>query len=184
MERTIDAFAQLSGKSPVQIETAYTQHLEFYAYEKGELSDHQFRIVLRKIFEITAADDDLDRCWNAMLVDLPKAKLELLEALKEKYTVTVLSNTNNIHLEYINKNMLPVSSAPSLDFYFHKQYYSHQLGKRKPEPDIYIQLLDETGFDPKQTLFLDDRVENLKAAEALGIQTRQVEHPNQVFDFF
>ncbi len=182
VERTIHAFAKLAGKSISEIQQAYTQHPEFLMYEKGELTDDQFRTALRKILNIHAADHDIDLCWNAMLVDLPKPKLDLLESLKQEYTVTVLSNTNNIHLEYINNCMLHGNQFQSLDSFFHHCYYSHQVGKRKPEPEIYRQLLDETSFNPKQTLFLDDRLENLEAAAAFGIQTRQVEYPNQVFE--
>lgn len=47
---------------------------------------------------------------------------------------------------------------------------SYQLGSAKPEPAIYEHSLAGLGIDPHRTLFLDDRTENVQAAEMLGIQ--------------
>lgn len=185
VDKTIQAICELSGFSPHQVRLAYQTNPEFFAYERGEISDAEFRQALQRIFSFTATDAQLDRAWNAMLVDLPAAKLHLLEELKKSFSVTVLSNTNNIHLSFVNQSMLPqVSSASSLNDYFHAHYYSHLVGKRKPEPEIFTQLLDENNFVPEQTLFLDDNKENIAAAAALGIQTFVVEHPDHVLDYF
>ena len=55
----------------------------------------------------------------------------------------------------------------------------------KPDKEIYQQLLEEAMILPKETLFLDDMLPNLKAAEKLGIKTKQI-IPNQftVLDYF
>jgi glucose-1-phosphatase len=185
VDRTVQGFAELTGKTSGEILKAYQQYPDFHAYEKGELTDQQFREALRRIFSLHDSDHELDRAWNAMLVDLPLAKLELLDKLREKYTISVLSNTNNIHLHYVNKKMLPrVSSRLSLNEYFHYHYYSHLVNKRKPEAEIFVQVLQERSFDPAETLFLDDHPDNVAAAKALGIQTLLVGHPHQVFEFF
>jgi glucose-1-phosphatase len=185
VDKTVQKFAELAGKAPKEILNAYQQYPDFHAYEKGELSDQQFREALRRIFSLHHSDHELDAAWNAMLVDLPQAKLELLDKLKEKYTVSVLSNTNNIHLDYVNEKMLPrVSSRLSLNEYFHFHYYSHLVNKRKPEAEIFVQVLQERSFDPAETLFLDDNPDNVTAAKALGIQTLLVGHPRQVLEFF
>jgi putative hydrolase of the HAD superfamily len=81
--------------------------------------------------------------------------------------------------------MLPkVSEQIKLDAYFHGTYYSHLVGKRKPEPIIFQQVLEENGFVPQETVFLDDNTENIQSAARLGIQTFLVKHPDGVFDFF
>ncbi|MBX2963497.1 MAG: HAD family phosphatase [Cyclobacteriaceae bacterium] len=185
VNRTIQAFCTLSGFTEQQVQQAYGEHPEFFAYERGEISDEQFRASLKRFFSIAASDEAIDHAWNAMLVGLPKAKLELLEQLGNKFSVGVLSNTNNIHLSFVNQQLLPsVSSAASLNDYFHIHYYSHLVGKRKPELEIFEQVLSENGFYPEETLFLDDNKENIEAAEALGIKTFWVKHPDSVFEFF
>jgi putative hydrolase of the HAD superfamily len=81
--------------------------------------------------------------------------------------------------------MLPkVADQAVLDAYFHVAYYSHLVGKRKPEPIIFQQVLDENAFNPSETLFFDDNPENIQAAARLGIQTVLVKHPDEVLKFF
>ncbi len=185
IDKTIQAICELSGCTPEQVRYAYRTNPEFYAYERGEISDGEFRTALQRIFSFTAPDYQLDSAWNAMLVDLPSPKLTLLRELNQHFSLTVLSNTNNIHLSFVNQHMLPkVSSAVSLDDYFHVSYYSHLVGKRKPESEIFKQVLSENNFHPAETLFLDDNLENIEAAKALGIQTFCVEHPDYVLDYF
>jgi putative hydrolase of the HAD superfamily len=47
--------------------------------------------------------------------------------------------------------------------------WSYQLHMVKPDPAIYRYVLKELGTRPEETLFLDDRPANIKAARALGI---------------
>lgn len=185
VERTIRSICDLSGAKPDQVQHAYRTHTEFYAYERGEITDAEFRQALQRIFSFSAPDEQIDSAWNAMLVHLPVAKLQLLDRLKKEFSVAVLSNTNNIHLSFVNQSMLPQTGTfSSLNDYFHVHYYSHLVGKRKPEAQIFTQVLDENNYVPEQTLFLDDNKENIEAAAALGIKTFLVEHPDCVLDYF
>jgi putative hydrolase of the HAD superfamily len=45
------------------------------------------------------------------------------------------------------------------------------LGVRKPTRQIYTRVLGMTQAHPERTLFIDDRIQNLKPAAALGVQT-------------
>lgn len=185
VQHTVTAFAQLSGKSDQEIIQSYQQYPQFFAYERGELTDAEFRVFVQQAFSFQAEDHVIDAAWNAMITGLPKDSLRMLEMLKQNFSLAVLSNTNQIHLDYLNQTILPrYSTQTTLNDYFHKHYYSHRVGKRKPDPAIYLQVLMESAFDPKKSLFLDDRIENIEAAKALGIQTKLVHHPDEVYDFF
>ncbi|MCU0357776.1 MAG: HAD family phosphatase [Cyclobacteriaceae bacterium] len=185
IERTIDAISRLSGLTEAAIRKAYMHQPEFLAYEKGLITDDEFRNALQHIFSFKATVAVTDACWNAMLAGLPKQKLELLEKLGEHYHLTVLSNTNSIHLHHVNSAMLPaVSAHTSLNAYFNRHYYSHLVNKRKPEKEIFMQVLEESEFKPADTLFLDDNPENIAAAEVLGIHTRLITHPDNVYELF
>jgi putative hydrolase of the HAD superfamily len=46
---------------------------------------------------------------------------------------------------------------------------------RKPDPAIFQRILDDTGFQPAQTLFIDDSPQHIEAAKKLGIQTIYLE---------
>lgn len=181
LERTLQAFATLTGTSKTDIQKAYGSNPVFMAYEKGEVSDQEFRNSIRKHFSTHASDAEIDHCWNAMLIDLPVSTLTMLEKLKKHFRVFVLSNTNTIHINYVNEIML---QGKVLDSWFHKAYYSHQLGMRKPELEIYQHVLDQNQLIPEQTIFLDDNLDNLKAANSLYIQTLHITHLQQVRDIF
>jgi len=182
---SLESFARLSRLSLDKVKALFVASPEFEQYERGEINDREFRDFVRRVYDISASDSDLDRCWNAMLLGIPKAKLDLLLELKTQYKVFLLSNTNHIHLNYINSIILPpLVSVDSLDRYFHRCYYSHLMGKRKPEASIFRQVLDENGLLENETLFLDDNADNIAAAKALGIQTVHVTHPDMVIKHF
>jgi glucose-1-phosphatase len=178
VDRTVKAFAELSGVAPTQVQEAYVKHSGFFAYEKGLIDDVEFRQMLRELFLIQVGDAQLDEAWNAMLVDLPSEKLQWLTILKQKIKIYALSNTNTIHINYVNEVML---KGEVLDNYFHHCYYSHHVTMRKPDLEIYEHVLSHAMLVPQETLFLDDNPDNIRAAKALGIQAVQVNHPNEVY---
>jgi putative hydrolase of the HAD superfamily len=51
--------------------------------------------------------------------------------------------------------------------------WSYQVKMAKPNPAIYRHLLSRLGTRPEETLFLDDRMDNIEAARALGIKALQ-----------
>jgi glucose-1-phosphatase len=158
VDSTLKSFSQLSGLDKPVVEKIFHSTPEFLLYEKGLITDAEFRDFVRKVYTINASDQQLDASWNAMLVGIPVVKLELLHRLKAKYNVYLLSNTNNIHLEHINNIMLPsITGDQSLDPFFHKAYYSHVMKMRKPDAEIFQSLLDENSMVPEETLFLDDK---------------------------
>lgn len=180
-EKTAEAFAALADISTHNVFQAYTSNPDFNAYEKGDISDSDFRNAVRRIFSINASNFEIDQCWNAMLLNLPSTKLTLLEALKQHFKTIVLSNTNAIHLNYIERFML---NGSPLELLFHKAYYSHKVRMRKPELNIYTHVLEENNLTPEQTIFLDDSQENIDAAKSLGIQTIHITHSDLIFDIF
>ena len=185
VDTSLSSFANLSGIEKSTVKRLFVSSPEFELYEKGGISNEDFRAFVKKLYRIDAPDDTLDACWNAMLLGFPKKKLELLETLKAKYNVYLLSNTNDIHLQHINNILLPqVNHHTSLDDFFHRAYYSHRMKKRKPDAEIFEQVLNESNFLPGETLFLDDNQSNVEGAGKLGIKTLHVVNPDMVYDYF
>ncbi len=63
---------------------------------------------------------------------------------------------------------------------FSSFFSSCYLGLRKPEPTIYQRALDIAQCAPQEALFIDDRNENVEAAQALGIRAIQMISPAQL----
>jgi glucose-1-phosphatase len=182
---TILGFSRLSGMSADQVMDLFRRSDEFLAFERGDIGEDQFREFVRQLYNLRVSDQEIDDCWNAMLLSIPPRKLALLTALKDQYKTFLLSNTNTIHLDFINRKVIPsLDGVESLDHYFHKTYYSHLMGKRKPEPEIFLQVLEENGLNAAETLFLDDNSDNVAGARAVGMQAVFVNTPDFILDYF
>ncbi len=184
VDSTLRKFSELSGHPVNQVIETYHARPEFLAYEKGEITNDDFRTALRDIFGLRSPDTDLDLCWNAMLGAIPPERVELLRELKKKYKTFLLSNTNAIHLDCFSGIVKKAHGLESLEPLFHKTYYSHLMKMRKPDPEIYEFVLGENNLQAGETIFLDDNVSNLKGAASVGIQTFHVTHPDTIFSLF
>lgn len=180
---TIKAFAELTDNKVDEIIRFSEQEPAFHLYEKGQISDNDFRTAIRKLTAKELADVDIDNAWNAMILDLPIERIELLRQLKNNYNLYLLSNTNTIHMECVNDVRSSANVEP-FDQLFHYDYYSHLMGKRKPDLEIFEQVVDENNLNTEETLFLDDNYDNINGASKLGIKTLHVTSPQLIFEYF
>ncbi|MEQ1585609.1 MAG: HAD family phosphatase [Cyclobacteriaceae bacterium] len=184
VEKTHQAFAALSGLPVAEIKTRVHHGAFFHEFEKGLITDSEFRDHLRDSLSMRVTDEQLDQAWNAMLLDIPLSRIQLLEKLKTGYTIFLLSNTNNIHLQCFNEIVRELTGKPAIDYYFHASFYSHLVKMSKPDEEIYQHVLLQHALVPQETIFLDDNKDNLVGANKVGIHTFHVEHPDQIFSLF
>jgi epoxide hydrolase-like predicted phosphatase len=184
VEKTHQAFAALSGLPLEEIKSRVHHGAYFHEYEKGLITDAEFRDHLRESLNLSVTDSALDAAWNAMLLDIPIERIQLLERLKKTYSIYLLSNTNNIHLQCFSNIVHQLTGKARIDHYFHNAYYSHLLKLSKPDVAIYKHVLSENNLQPAETIFLDDNKDNLAGANKVGIKTFHVEYPDQIFSFF
>lgn len=178
------AFTRLSGLTLPEVQKRVHQGVFFHDFEKGLISDDQFRASLREDLGLAVDDVSLDIAWNDMLLDIPLARLNLLESLKNQYQLYLLSNTNNIHMQRFNTIVQETTGKPKIDHYFNEAYFSHLIKLSKPDHEIYRFVLEKNNLIPEETLFLDDNKDNLAGAHAVGIRTFHVENPDQLFSLF
>ena len=183
-QTTVEQFAELGGITQEEVNLRMMQSKEFHDYEKGLITDSRFRELVKDMLGVRTSDAEIDRCWNAMLLDIPIERIQLLERLKIRYRIFLLSNTNEIHLNCFSEIVNQMTGKTSLDLYFEKAYYSHRMKMRKPDGEIYDFVLAENKLNPTQTIFLDDNLANLKGAEQCGIKTFHVQHPDLIFTLF
>lgn len=184
--KTTLAFSKLLQMDSSTLYSFHQQSTLFTDLEKGLISESSFRDQLRaasKQAHIT--DKEIDNAWNAMIGDTPQDKLNKLSALKEQYTILALSNTNSIHIRYINEYIKARNgSTDSLEDYFHHAYYSHHLNARKPDAEIYTKVAQLSQLQLSHCLFIDDRIENIITAEGLGMKTFHMQDPQQFYQIF
>ena len=173
-ERTVEAFARLGLENPLGERGWFYHHDLFYLLEQGTSSPEEFRNNVRHLLKQDISDALIDQAWCAMILDIPVDRVEYLQGLKPHYRMFLLSNTNEIHrLQYFRD----FESEYGFDFstLFEQDYYSHKMGMRKPNPEIFKVVLENHELIPEETLFIDDSEENIKAASDLGIKALHIE---------
>jgi FMN phosphatase YigB (HAD superfamily) len=166
---TIKAFEALGASNFSGVYNQLQQTPIFDLYDKGLVSDADFRRELKTLTGLQLSDTDFDTAWNAMLLDFPKHRLQLLAAIKSKYRTFLLSNTNHVHVAAFEAGLLKNHGMPNLSSLFEKTYYSCQIGLRKPDREIFDFVLKENKLDPAETLFIDDSPQHVEGAKQAGI---------------
>ena len=155
----------------------------FDDFEKGLISPDDFRFSLKENIGLNLSYDEVDQIWNAMILDFPAQKMDLLIALKRQYRTFLLSNTNKIHYGYYTKQ-LERENGLHWDDIFHKTFFSHEMGLRKPDHQIYKIALKEAKINANESLFIDDLYINVEAAKACGLQTIWLKEGMDLNDIF
>jgi epoxide hydrolase-like predicted phosphatase len=183
-QKTQDAFTQLGVQNFEKHFNQFKSSQLFETYEMGQISTDEFLSQFSKVVPENVQTHQIIEAWNAMLGTYPLRNLQILQQLRNHYGLYLLSNNNALHLQGCNQILERERGLPSLNLFFDKSYYSHLVGKRKPNADIYLQVLEENGLDPKHTLFIDDTLPNIEAAQALGLQTIHLVKPQTLNDIF
>jgi glucose-1-phosphatase len=157
----------------------------FDGFESGDVPADEFREYIRKISgNPRLTDQQIDHAWNSLLVGVGEGNHELLLRLKPKYRTFLLSNINPIHYDYIMRYLKSDFCFDGNEHLFEKVYYSHLVGKRKPNAEIFEQVLNENNLKPAETLFIDDSPQHIAGAQKLGIQTYLMTAPDSIQAYF
>jgi putative hydrolase of the HAD superfamily len=170
-KRTQDAFAALGIANFEEIWGMVKQTPLFDDFETGKINRADFITAIRDIAGINVSDQQIIDAWNALLLDFPLRRLQILQQLRIHYDLLLLSNTNELHEEAFNKILMDGNGIPNIGVFFDKVYLSHRIGMRKPDKAIFSRVLHENGLKAEHTLFIDDYMPNTESANALGIQT-------------
>jgi glucose-1-phosphatase len=137
-------------------------------HEVGILTDEAFLLELSTIVNCSN-HEAIRSAWCMMLGDIPIERIRTIEKLKKTHKVFLLSNTNGLHfleIEGYLKKTYDISAYTLFD----QVFLSHEIGFRKPNIDIYEQVLIKSGVAPESAVFVDDVFENAKGAELVGIE--------------
>jgi len=146
----------------------------FRHFEKGEITPGEFRESLREMTGLAVDDATLDATWNGILCDYPPHRIELLLTISRNYRLYLLSNTNEIHYRHYT-SLFKDRYGYDFSELFDDTFWSFKIGLRKPDPDPYLYILGKHCLQPAETLFIDDSMQNIAAAEKLGILALHLE---------
>jgi len=182
--RTIE---MLSTLSQTNFADTYTQHRQdplFDQFETGKVGAPTFRDGLRRLLQTELSDHQLDVAWNAMLLNIPAERIDLLERVATRKRIFLLSNTNEIHQLAFDQIVRATfgDRLASLAQLFEKTYYSHLVGDRKPNASMFERVLEENRLNPNQTLFIDDTLGHIEGAKKVGLQTLHLTNGQTIED--
>lgn len=178
--KTIDAFAQLGVQNPSDLYNQFGQNQLFDQYEKGEVSSKFFIEQLKRLTKIDTIESDIVIAWNAMIGNFPTEKLDFIAELSQHNPCFLLSNTNEIHLKKAIEN-LQKTAFKNIDDLFIKCYYSHIIGKRKPEVETFKWVIDQMGMEANKVLFIDDSPQHIEGARKAGLQVIYYKEASDLF---
>ena len=176
---TVEAFKKLGIDDFEEIFSQYKQSNLSDDFETGRITELEFYEGIKTISGKDFTFEEYKNAWNALLLDLPKERINILKKLSKKYRLFLFSNTNETHYkEFVTK----VES--DFNTIFEKTYYSHQFGKRKPDSDSFLSILKENNLIIEETLFVDDSIQHIESANLLGIRTLLIQEKpiTELFD--
>jgi putative hydrolase of the HAD superfamily len=169
--RTASAFEALGAQQFTQYYSQETATQLFEQLETGKLADDEFLIQMQQRCAPGTTLGQAEEAWNAILLDFRMQSIDYLIVLRKRYRLFLLSNTNSIHQKAFEKKFREQTGLDSLDLFFEKALYSHQIGMRKPYESTYTKVLEMLGIRGEETLFIDDSPVNIGPAVKAGIHT-------------
>jgi FMN phosphatase YigB (HAD superfamily) len=170
--KTISAFENLG----IELEQVNLHAGLFTDFETGKCNADFFIASLKQHLPTAVDSSTLVNAWNAMLLDFPAFRIELLKELQKDYQLFLFSNTNSIHIEAVLNLTDEQFGKGVFESMFNGVYYSHEIGLRKPDVIAFEKVLELAKINAAETIFIDDSPTNISGAQAAGLHTVLAKH--------
>lgn len=144
------------------------------AYTRGEISSYQFYRHAKQVLRLSVSYKTFRRYWNDIFWENPGMS-PLLARLKRRYPLYLISNTNEMHFDHVKSKFKILK-------HFTKTFPSHEVGCRKPEPDIYTKVLKTIKLRAEETVFIDDMPKFVEGAKNLGMHAVRFKNKKQLIE--
>ena len=135
-------------------------------YEAGLIDSSDFIDRLSQALALPVSHDQFREIWNSIFLQHPLVPDAMVEGIKRRYPIVLLSNTNRMHFEMLDR------TYPILR-HFDKRVLSYEVRSLKPEPEIYAEAVKLAGVQPAECFFVDDIPEYVEGALRAGIDAVQ-----------
>ncbi len=173
---TFQSWATSSSQQLNDIRNRFVFSELFNKFETDEITPVQFRSGISKQLNVKLTDEEFDKGWCSLYLDVYTGIDNFLLDLKQHYRLVALTNTNCIHHQVWKEKYAHILQ------HFEKIFSSHEINARKPDSQAYQIVLDYLNVKSEQAIFLDDNIENVNGANLLGIKTILVTSPQQMID--
>ena len=167
--KTDKEFHKLGLKNFSKLFSKKKQSKIFDDFEKGRFSAEKFIFLIKQSEKLKIKESDFINAWNAMLLEIPKERMEFIKRLKKDYNIYLLSNTNEIHIKKFEADLRKNNWLRDFQDCFDQVYYSSNMGMRKPDYDCFNKVLEDHNLKAHETLFIDDSLQHIEGAKKVGI---------------
>lgn len=172
-ERGLAEWSRLSGLAPEEAKRRMQATGLPVKYERGEVPTAEFVAGIGAALGIAPEREEFAMAWSAIFAPEILIPEEWIAEWGERYRLVLLSNTNDLHFEFIRERY-PVLR------HFDEYVLSYRVGALKPEPAIYEAAIAAAGCAPEQCFFADDVEEFVVGARGHGIDAVQFQDAAQV----
>jgi len=171
--RATKYLASGTSLSPQELWLAIEKDPRWKDWQEGRIAARDWHLHLKQRFGGTATFEQFTDAWNLVLGPEPILSNGLLEKLSKNYRLGLLSNTDPIHVAYIESRY---------DFfsYFPVRIYSCAIGAAKPNPLIYREALRACRVRAEEAVYVDDIPAYVEAARRLGMAGIQFQSSEQL----
>lgn len=142
-------------------------------FESGQVPPEQFVTELCALLGAQIEYARFCQIWSSIFLPDPLVPEGLLEGLRRRYRLLLLSNTNAIHFSMIRE------TYPLLR-HFDDYVLSYEVGAMKPSPRIYQAAIDRAHCAPQECFFTDDIAEYVAVARQMGMDAVQFQSAAQI----
>ena len=181
--KTINAFKAIGIDRFEEVYAKAGQSDLFNDLEEGKISRAVFVERIKTLSGQDMISSQIFIAWNSMLLGFMPDALTCLKRLSGSYRLFLLSNTNEIHIQEIESR---VGAEVFSDFcaLFEKVYLSHELGVRKPHPEVFTHIIEEQGLAASETLFIDDSFQHVEGAIKAGLRAYHLRDDQTIDQLF
>ena len=174
-ERAVDKIALELGLPPLAVQDLWQEKGPLFTkLERGLIQPGQF---VSELFDGKWRDKkETALAAFASIFELNHSVVAVAKRLAKNYRLSIISNTNEIHFNKI------VTDYPEMIKLFESPITSNKVGSIKPEPEIYLAALEQLKCRPQESLFIDDKKENILAARDIGMVGIHYSTCNQLKD--
>lgn len=183
-QRVIETFKSYGIENFDKVYTQAKQVEIIDLFEEGKCSAEEFRDGVRKLVGKELSDEQIDKAWFSMILEIPRDVIQLLGVLKLKYRLFLFSNTNVLHIEYLKKEFERQLGFDLFNCVFDKAFFSNEIHHRKPNPESFKYVLEQAGIEAEETLFIDDSKQHLEGASKVGLNTYWLTNGETLIDLY
>lgn len=183
-QRVIETFKSYGIENFDKVYTQAKQVEIIDLFEEGKCSAEEFRDGVRKLVGKELSDEQIDKAWFSMILEIPRDVIQLLGVLKLKYRLFLFSNTNVLHIEYLKKEFERQLGFDLFNCVFDRAFFSNEIHHRKPHPESFKYVLEQAGIEAEETLFIDDSKQHLEGASKVGLNTYWLTNGETLIDLY